>query len=179
MAILFNSTEKLSEQEVVGCNPGSCSGSKSTDDLVYWHSVEFGITTEAENPYRKKDNDIAGCNIKTPRTPHSMVVGWKVMVNEKFLQSILVQDGPISTVLGVTEDFINIGKGIFTDPTGECTKMYNSSEYSIQFVLIVGYGSENGIDYWIVKNSWGTDWGDSGYFRIKRESIFSCLISIS
>lgn len=45
--------------------------------------------------------------------------------------------------------------------------------------MIVGYGSENGQDYWIVKNSWGTGWGENGFFRIRRGNDECSIESIA
>ncbi|KAJ4950749.1 hypothetical protein NE237_027581 [Protea cynaroides] len=65
---------------------------------------------------------------------------------------------------------------VFIDASGPSFQFYSRGIYNGQDCgtnpnhagLIVGYGSEGGVDYWIVKNSWGLEWGDNGYMKMQR-----------
>ena len=65
----------------------------------------------------------------------------------------------MSIAFEVTNEFESYSSGVFVDST--CNQ---DPEHVNHAVLIVGYGTENGQDYWIVKNSWGSSWGDKGVF---------------
>ena len=82
--------------------------------------------------------------------------------NEKILMRAVAQQ-PISVAIQANiSSFKYYKKGIYQDP--ECGNQLDHG------VLIVGYGRDNlyGLDYWIVKNSWGAEWGDNGYIYILR-----------
>jgi len=68
--------------------------------------------------------------------------------------------GPIACGMAVTGEFLNYTGGIFVDKTGTTELDHDIS--------IFGWGVENGVKYWVGRNSWGTYWGETGTFRILR-----------
>ena len=72
----------------------------------------------------------------------------------------LYQRGPLACGIAVTEELEDYKGGIFEDTTGDLEIVHD--------VSVVGYGIENGKKYWVVRNSWGANWGEGRCFRIVR-----------
>jgi len=77
-----------------------------------------------------------------------------------------VANQPTSIAIGANfQPFLNYESGIFNNPS--CPHTTSSLDHA---VLIVGYNTQGSQDYWIVKNSWGTSWGISGYVWMAKVS---------
>ncbi len=86
-----------------------------------------------------------------------------VKMNERDMMATLINVGPLAVVIDAELLQFYTG-GVFDIPNFLCPQLNHA-------VLVVGYGStNNGKDYWIVKNTNGPRWGEEGYFRIKRGS---------
>jgi hypothetical protein len=76
----------------------------------------------------------------------------------------------VITSLAAAGPWSQYGGGIFAGCTSD------SQDHA---VTVVGYGNENGKDYWLVKNSWGTTWGHDGYVKIARNEDNMCGVASS
>lgn len=167
----------LSEQNIIDCNGQGlgCHRGGIMDGLVFV-MMEGGIETEASYPYKSGDGkDDFECSFESQKafitTMHiKEPVGIKAG-DEKLLKEMVAAYGPVAVVIDASLDsFREYKSGVYFDP--ECTQQVNHA------MLVVGYGtSESGEDYWIVKNSWGEDWGMSGYVLMARNKDNHCGIA--
>ncbi|XP_019659798.1 cathepsin B isoform X2 [Ursus americanus] len=85
---------------------------------------------------------------------------YSVSSSEKEIMAEIYKNGPVEAAFTVYSDFLLYKSGVYQHVTGEMMGGHA--------VRILGWGVENGTPYWLVGNSWNTDWGDNGFFKILR-----------
>uniref|UniRef100_A0A8C0TFN6 Cathepsin B n=1 Tax=Canis lupus familiaris TaxID=9615 RepID=A0A8C0TFN6_CANLF len=85
---------------------------------------------------------------------------YSVSDNEKEIMAEIYKNGPVEAAFTVYSDFLLYKSGVYQHVTGEMMGGHA--------VRILGWGVEDGTPYWLVGNSWNTDWGDNGFFKILR-----------
>lgn len=81
----------------------------------------------------------------------------------------IVKNGPVEATFTVYEDFLQYKSGIYQHEYG--------NKIGGHAIKILGFGIENGVEYWLCANSWNTDWGEKGFFKIKtRECCIECHV---
>ncbi|XVF79010.1 hypothetical protein PTKIN_Ptkin14bG0184800 [Pterospermum kingtungense] len=150
----------LSEQQVLDCsgNIHGCTGGSKIEAFKYIIQ-NHGLTSKDSYPYHAIQGT---CNTEKVTSQGSDISRYESVPsnNEKELLKA-VSNQPVSVSIEAARlDFRHYQSGIFT---GNCGTIHNHA------VTVVGFGtSEDGIDYWLVKNSWGEDWGEKGYIRMQR-----------
>ncbi|KAI8549964.1 hypothetical protein RHMOL_Rhmol06G0066600 [Rhododendron molle] len=152
----------LSEQELVECDNTYNEG---CDGGLMDYAFEFiinngGIDSEADYPYNARDGK---CDLSRKNAKVVTIDSYEdVPANDEKALQKAVASQPVSVAIeagGMTFQFYE--SGVYT---GKCGTALDHG------VTAVGYGTEDGADYWIVKNSWGSSWGESGYIRMERST---------
>lgn len=161
----------FSTQDIVSCSEYSQGCEGGFPYLIAGkYAEDFGVVEESCLPYKASDvvscsRENSGCT-RYRATNYFYIGGYYGACNEQLMLANLVQKGPIAVSFEVTNDFLAYKKGIYHKVYVE--DGFNPWEITNHVVSIVGYGVENGVKYWTVKNSWGEKWGEEGYFRIVR-----------
>jgi len=168
--IKYKSLLSFAEQELVSCDTvdAGCNGGWMDDAFTYVQK-NGGITTEDQYPYTSgttgqsgtcKSSGYVNVASSAPKSFTDVQTG-----SVDALMSAVAQQ-PVSIAIQANQAaFQSYKSGVLT---GRCGQRLDHG------VLAAGYGQENGIDYWLVKNSWGTSWGEQGYIKIERSSADLC-----
>jgi len=161
--IANHTLESFSAQQVVSCDKTDygCDGGYVTTAYEYIKRAG-GLELTSSYPYTSSQGDDGKCKFN-----ESLVVGkyskYTIVTqspddNETAMLAAISSIGPVSVYVNA-EDWYSYKDGIMRK-CGNGTVDHTA--------VIVGYNTTNNIDYWIVRNSWGTDWGISGYIYIER-----------
>eukprot|EP00752_Nemacystus_decipiens_P016411 g14668.t1 len=156
----------LSEQQLVDCagnydNHG-CSGGLPSHAFEYIASAG-GLDTEEAYPYLAKES--GSCSFAEGGVGADVMRSVNITFqDEAELLDAVGNTGPVSVAFQVAPDFKAYDGGVYDNPS--CSTLPEKVNHA---VLCVGYDTtEDGVDYWIIKNSWGSDWGIDGYFHMVR-----------
>ena len=154
------------EQELVDCAYGQ-HGANGCDGASYhayakWISInKKKLTHESLYPYLSKYTYSCPRSLE-PYNQGAKVTDFKYTYsgNEGMLKQLVYEHGAVVIGINTDDGFQDYEGGIFDS----C----RSAEPLGHAVTVVGYGTQGGVDYWLIKNSWGRDWGEQGYMKLKR-----------
>lgn len=161
-AVHSNDLVSLSVQQIIDCDPNGngCNGGKSLRAIFYVHN-SGGLALDTAYPYQATQG---AC--RKPTGPLATINGlFRVAPNSELELRKAVALQPTIARVHVGEDFRKYSGGIFRGPCGD------GADDRYHAVLVVGYATtEQGEDYWVIKNSWSGRWGEKGYMRLKRDA---------
>ena len=160
----------FSEQFLVDCDTGDSGCNGGLMQFTFNWLKNNGIMFESDYPYTGEKGT---CKSDISKYADITITGYEKLgnwwtvyscVDESKVKEYLYKTGPLAISLNANPLFDYVS-GVLDVSSDECSK-----DGINHAVTLVGYGNDSttGLDYWIIKNSWGKDWGENGYFRIRR-----------
>jgi len=177
-AIATGQLVELSEQNILDCtpNPQHCGGSGgcegATAELAFDMVAKHGIASEWTYPYTSYGGKDFKCN-PSPVTYATISSYVTLPANQQDpLMNAVATIGPIAISVDASS-WSFYESGVFDG----CNQTQPDIDHAVQ---LVGYGTDPKLgDYWLVRNSWSPNWGETGYLRIRRETKPRCAVDIT
>ncbi|KAH0637133.1 hypothetical protein KY289_037048 [Solanum tuberosum] len=158
--VIIKEPKEVQYHKETGCYP-------SHYNNYFQYAIKKGVYSDRSYPYRAKRGK---CH-KLPNEEKTKIKEYKrvnVLGLDKNEIEELIKKQPICGSVNLVKNFqMHNGKDIYT----EASK--NNQSKGRHAVLIVGFGIENGVEYYLIKNSWGVNWGYWGYARVERSLVTS------
>lgn len=157
---------QLSPQHLISCDTSNegCDGGNVQQAFVYL--MNNGLVPESCFPYQASDS--VSCSSKCSDQKAVKASGYCVMNEPEDAMREIVTNGPILGVMFMSDDILLYKDGLFKAvPTSRAFLDDNKSRM-FGGVTVLGYGSEDGLDYWLVENAWGPEWGQNGVAKVLR-----------
>lgn len=165
----------LSPEDLVSCDTGDmgCNGGILSQAWKYLQNT--GIVTDDCFPYTAGEGQAAPC----PAGQCPGTGDWKKYKSSDYyrlatvedIQKAIMTDGPVEAGFEVYKSFMSYKSGVYQREWWQ----FWDELMGGHAIKIVGWGTEDGTDYWLIANSWGTTWGLDGFFKIKR-GVNECQI---
>ena len=160
---LIPSKVDFSEQQIVDCSTSygnhGCNGGGMANSYLYIKKIG-GIMAESDYSYTATNEE---CKFNSNKVKATVDGRTNLDASEDTLAAA-VTEGPVAVAIDASHfSFQLYTGGIYDEPKCSSTTLDHG-------VVCVGFGQENGVEYWIVRNSWGSSWGESGYVRMIKGS---------
>lgn len=149
----------LDLREIISCDPFSGYGLNGGSEIVSWKYIYYNGLPNISCSSQLKDIEceVSKCEKYKVRYDIGSISG------EANIKKEILENGPVTVSINVKYDFFNDYKGIYDNSKSDDDNILHKHS-----VVIIGWGSYEGIPYWIVLNSYGSNWGIDGLGKILR-----------
>lgn len=167
----------LSPEDLVSCDKWNYGCNGGYLNLAWSYLTNTGVVSDDCFPYGAYSGTAPSCQSKCSNGAAFKKYKCKSgsVVHPTTISAIkqeLATNGPLEGAFTVYEDFFNYQSGVYYHVSGSVAGGHA--------IKVLGYGTEGGLDYWLCANSWGTSWGEQGFFKIKQgdsdinNSMYGC-----
>ena len=150
----------LSEEQVVECSKknSGCNGGLMTS--VFEYAMSNPLCLDEDYPYTSGNGKTSSCDTSCEGVV-SVSSCYEIEENNQMDLKMALHEQPVSVAIDASTPYFQMYSGGIIDSSKCGTDLDHA-------VFLIGYGTENGVDYWLLRNSWSDSWGDNGTFKILR-----------